>query len=274
MGERPLDFDEIVVKQTPTYQKWLQLKEGKVLRYSSRDFRKGNTKDEERLMRRINIARRNNTRDQERLKRARRDANEVQQTKEENKNSGAEGGPNANKKARRSQLSPPQDNQVQKKKMTKTAKKDDIFRREMDMSAVQATRSYKAWSKLEDGEEFTYGQKYCKGEEGHDWMLKKTIWRRMKYRRENQKLLNSLVNEDSSTQVPAAANNDSDQDSDLHTASTPQMGNESHLVRKKNVLGTYAKAKGDNTSIIEAAVAALAAAESILAEEAMKSHSR
>jgi hypothetical protein len=34
-----------------------------------------------------------------------------------------------------------------------------------------------------------YNQKYIKGREGHDWLLRKNIWRRMRYRRENKQLV-------------------------------------------------------------------------------------
>lgn len=37
-----------------------------------------------------------------------------------------------------------------------------------------------------------YNQKYVKGRDGHDWLLKKNIWRRMRYRRENKKLVQCL----------------------------------------------------------------------------------
>lgn len=55
MGPRPPDFDEIVIKQSPTFAKWTELKEGQRLRYACREFLKGHGDDEERLMRRIMI---------------------------------------------------------------------------------------------------------------------------------------------------------------------------------------------------------------------------
>eukprot|EP00588_Corethron_pennatum_P011513 CAMPEP_0194272400 /NCGR_PEP_ID=MMETSP0169-20130528/5983_1 /TAXON_ID=218684 /ORGANISM="Corethron pennatum, Strain L29A3" /LENGTH=148 /DNA_ID=CAMNT_0039015057 /DNA_START=273 /DNA_END=716 /DNA_ORIENTATION=- len=72
MGRRPLDFDEDLVRKAPTFRKWLQLKDGEKLRYACRDFCKGSQDGEERLMRRIMIARRNNIKDHELLKRARK----------------------------------------------------------------------------------------------------------------------------------------------------------------------------------------------------------
>jgi hypothetical protein len=64
--------------------------------------------------------------------------------------------------------------------------------KEMDVVAVEATRSYRKWQTLQDGEEFLYNQKYTKGKEGHDWLLRKNIWRRMRYRRENKKMVQSI----------------------------------------------------------------------------------
>ena len=71
MGPRPPDFDEDLVKQAPTFIRWQNLAQGQSLRYVCRDFIKGRGDDEERLMRRIMIARRNNLRDHDILKRAR-----------------------------------------------------------------------------------------------------------------------------------------------------------------------------------------------------------
>jgi hypothetical protein len=72
MGPRPADFDEQLVRQSPTYLKWSSLADGEKLRYACREFIKGHGDDDERLMRRIMIARRNNIRDHETLKKARR----------------------------------------------------------------------------------------------------------------------------------------------------------------------------------------------------------
>jgi hypothetical protein len=72
MGPRPPDFNEASLKQSPTYIKWSALQDGEKLRYACREFIKGHEQDEERLLRRIMIARRNNIRDHETLKVARR----------------------------------------------------------------------------------------------------------------------------------------------------------------------------------------------------------
>lgn len=171
MGPRPIDFDENLVRQAPTFARWQKLRIGQKLRYACRDFVKGNGDDEERLMRRIMIARRNNLRDHAILKRAR-----------------AKTGDDI-KPAKKEVIAPPP-----KKKRTSTsyAMTDDEVMREMDNPAVEGTRSFRSWLALEDGETFTYNQTYVKGKEGHDWLLKKNIWRRMRYRRENKKMVDKL----------------------------------------------------------------------------------
>ena len=62
----------------------------------------------------------------------------------------------------------------------------------MDVAAVEATRSYRAWMSLENGSEFVYNQEYIKGKEGHDWLLRKNVWRRMRYRRENKRMAENM----------------------------------------------------------------------------------
>jgi hypothetical protein len=75
MGPRPDDFNEKLLKQSPTFVKWETLQDGESLRYACRTFIKGTENDEERLLRRIMIARRNNIRDHETLKVARQRVN-------------------------------------------------------------------------------------------------------------------------------------------------------------------------------------------------------
>ena len=67
MRPRPKDFNEELVRRSPTFRKWAELPKGERLRYACRDFVKGHGDDEERLMRRIMIARRNNVRDHQAL---------------------------------------------------------------------------------------------------------------------------------------------------------------------------------------------------------------
>ena len=132
MGPRPADFNEEVIRQSPTFLKWAALPDGQRLRYACREFLKGHGDDEERLMRRIMIARRNNVRDHEALKKARRITR-----------GDASGGENAtNATAKRTCRRPA--NQFS----------DQQLEKEMDVPAVVATRSYRAWMALQDGQEF------------------------------------------------------------------------------------------------------------------------
>lgn len=179
MGPRPADFDEDLVRSSPTYIRWEKLAPGEKLRYACREFTKGHGDDDERLMRRIMIARRNNLRDHEILKKARASV------------AGVPGGSVGGK--RKSNKGDFSDAQSPKKNRTCTySMNDDEIRREMDVDAVERTRSYKKWLRLQDGQEFTYNQKYIKGRDNHDWLLKKNIWRRMRYRRENKKILSQM----------------------------------------------------------------------------------
>eukprot|EP00934_Nitzschia_sp_Nitz4_P005271 Nitzschia sp. Nitz4//scaffold130_size63480//2137//3006//NITZ4_006236-RA/size63480-processed-gene-0.85-mRNA-1//-1//CDS//3329535150//5261//frame0 len=162
MGERPADFDEALVRQSPTFLKWSQLADGQSLRYACREFIKGHADDEERLMRRIMIARRNNLRDHSTLKKA------------------------------RLQLADQHQEQPKRKRRPSTLFSDAQVAKEMDVPAVEATRSYRSWMALEPGATFVYNQKYVKGREGHDWLLRKNIWRRMRYRRENKQMVDQL----------------------------------------------------------------------------------
>ena len=165
MGPRPPDFNEALVKQSPTFQKWAGLPQGAKLKYACREFTKGTGQDEERLMRRIMIARRNNLKDHATLKKARATVDKVHH---------------------------PEEPCTKKRKTPSGALSDAQVTKEMDVVAVEATRSYRKWQTLQDGEEFTYNQKYTKGKDGHDWLLRKNIWRRMRYRRENKKMVQSV----------------------------------------------------------------------------------
>lgn len=120
MGPRPSDFDEDVIRQSPTFIKWEQLEMGERLRYACREFIKGQEDDEERLMRRIMIARRNNIRDHTVLKQARANRN-------------------PSKKRLRAAAATVSDEQIAS---------------EMDGPAVEATRSYRFWMELKEGGEF------------------------------------------------------------------------------------------------------------------------
>ncbi len=229
MGKRPVDFDEEGIRKAPTFQKWLSLKDGEKLKYACRTFQKGNENDEERLMRRIMIARRNNVRDHEILKKAREVVvHEVTATSNSAADSRATAASKKVKKQQESILPPKMDKTLKRgyfhdnddddysgedlggdaslsdgiprkhrhtRKKSKKSSKSTLSGNgveQMDEAAVMATRSYRTWLELEDGSEFSYNQKYIKGKEGHDYLLKKNIWRRMRYRRENKKMVEKL----------------------------------------------------------------------------------
>lgn len=189
MGPRPPDFDEDLVRQAPTFARWQKLPPGQKLRYACRDFVKGQGDDEERLMRRIMIARRNNLRDHAILKRARSKTDPAGDNRNGSSASTIAPIKVAKVKAVKDATTPPP---PKKKRGNAYVMTDEEVMREMDVPAVEATRSFKSWLDLEDGEEFTYNQKYIKGREGHGWLLKKNIWRRMRYRRENKKMVEKM----------------------------------------------------------------------------------
>ena len=218
-------------------------------------------------MRRIMIARRNNLRDHEILKQARaqvEDGTDCNQTlKREAKGQETE---NTNVAKRRRCVT------------SHSLMTDDELRREMDTPAIEATRSYKAWMSLPNGHEFTYNQKYYKGREGHDWLLRKNIWRRMRYRRHNKSMVEKLKNDivvDNG--IPAVSNL-----SAVHSR-VPDVYNTAAAVNEAAVTATQIvdhtllaagpvtessripeNSSEDNlhAAVVEAAVAAVAAAES------------
>jgi len=211
MGPRPMDFNEQSIRQSPTMQRWEALQNGEKLKYACREFIKGQGDDEERLMRRIMIARRNNLRDHQTLKRARQltsggsgDANN-----KTHKSSGEEASSQVSAPAAKvlktesataatdtvtttTTAPAPTTTTTTRRRRPSTLFSDAEVAKEMDAPAVEATRSYKTWLSLEDGAVFVYNQKYVKGQEGHDWLLRKNIWRRMRYRRENKKLVDQI----------------------------------------------------------------------------------
>ena len=199
MGPRPADFDEDLVRKAPTFQKWLQLVPGERLTYACRQFVKGGVEDEERLMRRIMIARRNNLKDHKVLKMAR--ATEADKRgvipEEPLKRKGARpkveleveegfvnGGDNIEPVCPPSPSNPSGTKRRRVAGSLQTTEEEILM--EMDVPAVESTRSYRRWLALPDGASFRYNQTYFKGKEDHDWLLKKNIWRRMRYRRENR----------------------------------------------------------------------------------------
>mmetsp|Transcript_1474 Transcript_1474/g.2239 ORF Transcript_1474/g.2239 Transcript_1474/m.2239 type:complete len:269 (-) Transcript_1474:129-935(-) len=246
MGPRPLDFDENIVRQSPTFVRWLQLKTGERLRYACRDFIRGNGDDEERLMRRIMIARRNNLRDHEALKRARVVSIEKQRAVDDPEE----------------EIAAPA---AGKKRKTPSTASDAQVVDEMDVAAVEATRSYRTWRALLDGEEFIYNQRYIKGKEKHDWLLRKNIWRRMRYRRENKKMVREML----------SSNVDGENNAQDTVDTTDDANNVAAGIVDHALLASAAAAAGEgehiHKSVVEKAVvdAAVAAAESYVKSEAM-----
>lgn len=295
MGPRPADFDEVIVRQSPTYQKWETLAVGASLRYACRDFVKGHGDDEERLMRRIMIARRNNLRDHDALKRARAVVTTL--TAPAAVAAAAVAAPTA---ADTVEVPAPQDPDVpvdavdhdkkvvkvkeedgtnddtdnndsqnpskpKRRRVTSTVLDEQVVQ-EMDVAAVEATRSYKTWQALEEGKEFIYNQKYVKGRPTHDWLLRKNIWRRMRYRRENKKMVQAVLSADGLTTAPSAivafssvSAGDREDDDDDDGAHDGQGGVGAGLVDDALLASAAAavdKVQHIHKSVVDAAVAA------------------
>ena len=262
MSKRPADFEEDVVRKAPTFLKWVALEVGQKLRYACRDFFKGNDNDEERLMRRIMIARRNNLRDHDILKRAR-----VQSIKADILSLSSPLQQIAQVKVEdREEVTHAPESIVENPPIKKRKRKssfsltDSEVLKDMDIPAVEATRSYKAWLQLPDNKIFTYNQRYIKGKEGHEWLLKKNIWRRMRYRRENKKLVEKLKDESNCATLKM---NESDQ---------KIFNNISVEVATTRFIGQTLSASSENrnsldVAVAEAAVAAVTAGEPYVQEE-------
>lgn len=192
MGPRPEDFNEELVRRAPTFKNWEKLAPGETMRYACRDFVKGEPDDEERLMRRIMIARRNNLKDHAVIKKMRAaeassrgvDVTELKKRRKVKKGMSKE---EQEEIVHLPPLPPSNPSGTKPRRVAGTIQpSDQEILDEMDVPAVEATRSYKKWQKLPDGEKFVYNQTYEKGKKDHDWLLRKNIWRRMRYRRENK----------------------------------------------------------------------------------------
>jgi hypothetical protein len=247
MGPRPADFDEDLIRQSPTFAKWMKLTTGEKLKYACREFVKGRADDDERLMRRyvcrcvalqlpscilsssslprwsgprltpsffcllricsfvyyeqqqhnnsIMIARRNNLKDHGILKQARK----LRPRPFASSSTTTMIRPTtpallAAAVAAATAPSPPP-----------PSYSDAQVRAEMDVEAVRKTRSYRHWETLRPGETFLYNQTYVKGQKDHDWLLQKNIWRRMRYRRENKRIVQDLVLQPSAIEAAVAA---------------------------------------------------------------------
>lgn len=209
MGPRPPDFNEELVRMAPTYKKWERLQPGERLSYACRSFVKGGIEDEERLMRRIMIARRNNVKDHATLKKARAaeaekrgvvPVKDVSKRKDPTKDiefPTMGDGVTDDLELLPRPPSPSNPSGTKRRRVAGTLQPtDEEILLEMDIPAVEATRSYRKWFDIENGTRFTYNQTYVKGLQGHDWLLKKNIWRRMRYRRENQMKVRELAGEE------------------------------------------------------------------------------
>ena len=343
MGARPADFDERIIRMAPTFKKWMALETGQKLRYACRNFTKGNENDEERLMRRIMIARRNNLRDHELLKKARskvqrhqsqsliqnkeasylnRDHSHSQNLEQkvgtqsldtdhspsasnfhnslhsdnlpENITSDMvpEGSKTNGKQHQQyysdmnfstlasrkrhynidMRMNSPLDGNdmpscalIRKRPKANNGMTDLQVKLEMDEIAVESTRSYKTWLTLPKGSEFTYNQTYIKGKDGHDWLLKKNIWRRMRYRRQNKKILAHLKETDSCNETEETLKakeqsilNTSVNDHPNHSISHDQTDSSAINVAAAAVASVGAPMDLVNNAVVEAAVAAAA----------------
>jgi hypothetical protein len=149
-------------------------------------------------MRRIMIARRNNIRDHETLKRARRQTKTPTSGSSSSTGAAAAAAAAATKAAANiasaaaAAAAAAAEESNRRSRRPPSSFSDSQVEKEMDAPAVAATRSYRSWLGLPDGAEFVYNQKYIKGRDGHDWLLRKNIWRRMRYRRENKKMVERL----------------------------------------------------------------------------------
>jgi len=192
MGPRPADFNEELVRKAPTFKNWEKLAPGERMKYACREFIKGEADDEERLMRRIMIARRNNLKDHAVIKKMRAaeansrgvDVTELKKRRKVKRDTSKE---DQEEVVQLPPLPPSNPSGTKPRRVAGTIQpSDQEILHEMDVPAVEATRSYKKWQALLDGEKFVYNQTYEKGKKDHDWLLRKNIWRRMRYRRENK----------------------------------------------------------------------------------------
>lgn len=210
MGPRPPDFNEELVRRAPTFKNWEKLAKGERMTYACREFIKGEGDDEERLMRRIMIARRNNLKDHAVIKKMRAaEANsrgvDVTELKKRRKVKREMTKMEQEELGQLPPLPPSNPSGTKPRRVAGTIQPtDQEILQEMDVLAVEATRSYKKWLALPDGEKFVYNQTYEKGKKDHDWLLRKNIWRRMRYRRENKAKVDRMRQAESGEEVTAA----------------------------------------------------------------------
>ena len=261
MGPRPSDFNEELVRKAPTFKKWEKLAPGEVMSYACREFVKGQLDDEERLMRRIMIARRNNLKDHAAIKKMRAaeaisrgvDVTELKKRRKLKREMNKE---EQSEVLQLPPLPPSNPSGTKPRRVAGTVQPtDQEILQEMDVEAVEATRSYKRWLALSDGEKFVYNQTYEKGKKDHDWLLRKNIWRRMRYRRENKIKVERLRQLSSGNDEATAA---------VEVPTLPSMGETaSPQARAKMGNGTATGEGGDDYVAAAAAAAAVAVADSL-----------
>ena len=219
MGPRPKDFNEELIRQAPAYKKWEALTPGDSMKYACRNFVKGCCDDEERLMRRIMIARRNNLKDHNVIKQMRAaeadsrgvDVEEMKKrkkTKRDNNNNNREDDNEGEDQIgeKLPPIPPSNPSGTKPRRLLGTLLlTDQESLDEMDVPAIEATPTYKKWMTLSDGDTFTYNQTYVKGRMDQDWLLRKNIWRRMRYRRENKQKVEAMLRRKSYEAAAAAA---------------------------------------------------------------------
>mmetsp|Transcript_9277 Transcript_9277/g.13333 ORF Transcript_9277/g.13333 Transcript_9277/m.13333 type:complete len:313 (+) Transcript_9277:116-1054(+) len=259
MGPRPPDFNEELVRRAPTFKNWEKLAKGERMMYACREFIKGEGDDEERLMRRIMIARRNNLKDHAVIKQMRAaEASsrgvDVSELKKRRKVKREMTKTEQEELGQLPPLPPSNPSGTKPRRVAGTIQPtDQEILQEMDVPAVEATRSYKKWLALQDGEKFVYNQTYEKGKKDHDWLLRKNIWRRMRYRRENKAKVERMRQAESGEVVTAAVTGPTSPQMNFKSAGDTASSGQEETKMAGN------KATGENDDVYVAAAAAAAA---------------
>ena len=266
MGPRPLDFNEEVVRRAPTFKNWEKLAKGERMMYACREFIKGEGDDEERLMRRIMIARRNNLKDHAVIKQMRAaEASsrgvDVTELKKRRKVKRELSKRDHEDLGQLPPLPPSNPSGTKPRRVAGTIQPtDQEILQEMDVPAVEATRSYKKWLALPDGEKFVYNQTYEKGKKDHDWLLRKNIWRRMRYRRENKAKVERMRQTESGDEATAAVRGSTS--SQMNFKST---GGNASVREETKMAGRKTSGENDDDYVAAAAAAAAVAVADSLA---------
>mmetsp|Transcript_27898 Transcript_27898/g.43858 ORF Transcript_27898/g.43858 Transcript_27898/m.43858 type:complete len:314 (+) Transcript_27898:121-1062(+) len=266
MGPRPSDFNEEVVRRAPTFKNWEKLAKGERMMYACREFIKGEGDDEERLMRRIMIARRNNLKDHAVIKQMRAaEASsrgvDVTELKKRRKVKRELGKRDLEDLGQLPPLPPSNPSGTKPRRVAGTIQPtDQDILQEMDVPAVEATRSYKKWLALPDGEKFVYNQTYEKGKKDHDWLLRKNIWRRMRYRRENKAKVERMRQTESGDEATAAVRGPT-----LSQMNFKSTGDTTSVREETKMAGRKTSGENDDDYVAAAAAAAAVAVADSLA---------